>query len=141
MPAIMKKFSPALSGREKSTLLAVGTNHEDLSSLRDILDADWNVQYAESCGEAARLMKDKHPAVIACDHNLPDGDWKDLFNLATTLENPPPIVVVSRHADENLWAEVLNVGGYDVLAKPFERNEVSRVVAMASRHGRTAIAR
>jgi phosphoserine phosphatase RsbU/P len=139
MPAISKKFSPAASGRVKSTLLAVSTNQEDLCSLQNILDSDnWSVQHAESCHEAARLMNIRHPAVIACDLNLPDGNWRDLFNLTIALENPPPVVVVSHHADESLWAEVLSVGGYDLLAKPFEPNEVSRVVAMASRHGRTA---
>jgi FixJ family two-component response regulator len=43
---------------------------------------------------------------------------------------------MSRHADERLWAEVLNLGGYDLLAKPLEGDEVSRVVEMACRHGR-----
>ena len=141
MRATSNKFSPAVSGRVKTTLLAVSTNQEDLCSLQDILDEDnWAVQHAKSCDEAARLMKTQNPAVIACDLNLPDGSWRDLFNLATTLENPPPVVVVSCHADESLWAEVLSVGGYDLLAKPFERNEVSRVVAMASRHGKTSAA-
>jgi DNA-binding NtrC family response regulator len=139
MPATANKFSLGASGRVKPTLLAVSTNQEDLCSLQDILDEDnWTVQHAESCDEAARLMRNQNPEVIACDLNFPDGNWRDLFNLATALENPPPLVVVSRHADESLWAEVLSVGGYDLLAIPFERNEVSRVVAMASRHGRTA---
>jgi hypothetical protein len=43
-------------------------------------------------------------------------------------------VVASRHADENLWGEVLNLGGYDVLIKPFDCSEVTRVVGMAWRH-------
>lgn len=30
-------------------------------------------------------------------------------------------------ADERLWAEVLNLGGYDVLPTPFEPDEVTRV--------------
>ena len=30
-----------------------------------------------------------------------------------------------------LWAEVLNLGGYDVLAQPFDELEVRRVVALA----------
>jgi hypothetical protein len=32
-----------------------------------------------------------------------------------------------------LWAEVLNLGGYDVLLKPFDRAEVVRVAGMAWR--------
>jgi hypothetical protein len=32
--------------------------------------------------------------------------------------------VISRLADEYLWAEVLNLGGHDVLAKPLRQAEV-----------------
>jgi len=55
--------------------------------------------------------------------------------LATKLKNPPPLVMVSRQADEALWVEVLNVDGYDVLTKPFDGEEVQRVMTVARRHG------
>ena len=43
------------------------------------------------------------------------------------------MIVTSRLADERLWAEALNLGAYDVLAKPFDRTEAMRVVAAAWR--------
>ncbi len=43
----------------------------------------------------------------------------------------PNLIVTSRLADEGLWAEVLNLGGYDVLAQPFDAEEVYRVVFLA----------
>ncbi len=55
---------------------------------------------------------------------------KDLRDRA----KPPQLVVTSRQADESLWSEVLNVGGYDVMAQPLDSNEVERVVASAHRH-------
>jgi DNA-binding NtrC family response regulator len=44
-------------------------------------------------------------------------------------------------ADEHLWAEALNLGAYDVLAKPFDPTEVVRTLSQAwlhraSRHAR-----
>jgi DNA-binding response OmpR family regulator len=53
------------------------------------------------------------------------------------LPVPPQLVVTSRLADDHLWAEVLNIGGFDVLARPLDRDEVERVVASASRHFET----
>jgi hypothetical protein len=47
-----------------------------------------------------------------------------------------PLVVASHCADEFLWAEVLNLGGYDVLAQPFEDGDVLRVLASALRERR-----
>jgi DNA-binding response OmpR family regulator len=43
------------------------------------------------------------------------------------------LVVTSRMADEALWAEVLNMGGYDVLAQPLDTEEVTRVIGAALR--------
>jgi DNA-binding NtrC family response regulator len=93
---------------------------------------------ARSCQEAFKAIQRHTPSVVACEGELPDGSWKDLVSQVHDLETPPPVVVMSRHADERFWAEVLNLGGYDVLAKPLERMEVSRVMRAAWRHGRTA---
>ena len=44
--------------------------------------------------------------------------------------------MTSRLADERLWAEALNLGAWDVLAKPFDTNEVIRTVSIAGQHWR-----
>jgi hypothetical protein len=35
----------------------------------------------------------------------------------------PRLIVFSRNADDRLWAEVLNLGGFDLLATPFREEE------------------
>ena len=47
------------------------------------------------------------------------------------LPDPPLLIVTSRLADERLWAEALSLGAYDVLAKPFDPEEVVRIVGFA----------
>jgi len=51
----------------------------------------------------------------------------------STVRASSVLVVTSKFPDESLWAEVLNLGGYDVLAQPFDREEVTRVVRSAVR--------
>jgi hypothetical protein len=41
--------------------------------------------------------------------------------------------VASRLADDKLWVDVLNLGGSDVLALPFDHDEVIRSVSLAWR--------
>jgi len=53
------------------------------------------------------------------------------------LPTPPLLIVTSRHADEYLWAEALNLGAYDVVAKPFDSHELSRVVSSLGYTGMT----
>ncbi len=43
----------------------------------------------------------------------------------------PLIIVACRLADDRIWSEVMNCGGYDVLEKPFHQAELVRVVSMA----------
>ena len=39
--------------------------------------------------------------------------------------------MTSRLADDRLWSEALNLGAYDVLAKPYDPDEVLRVLDLA----------
>ena len=71
------------------------------------------------------------PRVVVSEQDLPDGNWKDVIEMAASLPCPPPVIVTSRLADDYLWAEVLNLGGYDVLAKPLDTGELSRTLNLA----------
>ena len=62
---------------------------------------------------------------------MPPGTWKDLFTAMMQLPRAPLLIVASRLADERLWAEVLNLGGHDVLCKPFQTKEVLWVLRSA----------
>lgn len=122
--------------RETLTLLAVSPDGSDSQYLRSVFDGrNWNIQRASSVREATRLLNASQPNLILCEKDLPDGSWKDLVREAGGKQYPSPVVVVSRNADERTWAEVLNLGGYDMLQKPFDDMEVLRVVTMASRQG------
>jgi DNA-binding response OmpR family regulator len=73
-----------------------------------------------------------HVVIASCD--MPDWDWKKVLENLRRLARPPQLIVTSRTADEHLWSEVLNCGGYDVLPQPFQRDEIERVIASARRH-------
>jgi DNA-binding response OmpR family regulator len=125
-----------MPGREQ-TLLVVSPDEEDQRLFRSTLKPDgWKIQAASSYAEALHAVKRITPAVIACEGMLPDGSWRDLLVWLDSLDSAACVIVLSRQADERLWAEVLNLGGYDLLAKPLVRSEVSRVVNMAFRYGR-----
>ncbi len=130
----LKKLPATNYNRVNFTLLSISPDEGDRHSLQSILSSDgWTVQGARSVREATDLLAEQ-PNLILCDRELPDGSWKDVFRIVSKLANAPAIVVASRQADERFWAEVLNLGCFDVLLKPFEKSEVSRVLSMAWRH-------
>jgi DNA-binding response OmpR family regulator len=73
--------------------------------------------------------------VVVCDQTLADGDWRDLLSDLQNVQLMPPLIVSSRLVDGRLWAEVFNLGGYDLLTKPFAATEVRRVVKLAAHRG------
>ena len=122
---------PAL---ENISVLLVSPDADDQTALKKILHNDgWHVRRCNSINEAKGQLEKRTPSIVVCERDLPDGTWKDLLAGAESTGHPAPLLVISRHADENLWGEVLNLGGYDVLLKPFDRAEVTRVLGMAWR--------
>jgi DNA-binding response OmpR family regulator len=110
--------------------------------LEGILDPRrWTVFRAFDGAAARAGAVAAEPDVILVESRLPDGTWLDLFEFINTQDNPPPVVVMSRTADNRLWAEVLNLGGFDVLPRPLVAAEVSRVLAMALSCGRIHLQR
>src|SRR6185369_7509128 len=113
----------------------VSSHADDCSAVRQILqNASWQIDYATNLEEAGKCLQQKVASVILCERDLPDGTWKDLLTRTRELPLVPSVLVVSRHADDDLWADVLSSGGYDVLPKPFDRREMVRVIGMAWRH-------
>ena len=100
----------------------------DHSSLQSILgQSSWKLYGTFTCRETLKLVRERHVSVVLAERNLPDGGWKTLLEGLAELPERPRLIVCSRLADHQLWAEVLNLGGYDVLATPFDKDEVLRV--------------
>ena len=77
---------------------------------------------------ALALLQQHDIAVVVCERDLLPRTWTDLLEHIKALPNAPSLIVASRLADDSLWAEALNLGAWDVLAKPFDRSEVIRSV-------------
>ncbi|MDR3642209.1 MAG: hypothetical protein P4L74_01105 [Candidatus Doudnabacteria bacterium] len=90
---------------------------------------------ASNSEQAKGLLAENQVTVIVCDKDVADGTWKSILEHAHGTAERPPVVVCCRHADERLWAEVLNLGGYDVLqSEPLVYDELIRVIESAHNH-------
>jgi len=118
-----------------ATILLVSHLVQDHIDLRRILERTCCETYeAHSCREALAAIAEQDLDAVLCEAKLPDCNWRDLLEVFSRTENPPYLIVTSRLADERLWAEVLNLGGYDVLVKPFDAQAVRHVVGLACGH-------
>ncbi|HEU0139716.1 MAG TPA: hypothetical protein VFQ79_08400 [Bryobacteraceae bacterium] len=129
---------------EHVTILAALPLKEDQIALRAILGGQpWDLQFARSWSEvhsALRVERVDSVTIVLTEARCPGGgSWKDILGEIEGKANPPALIVADRLADERLWAEVLNLGGYDVLAKPFDAAEVLWVIGSALRLSRRGV--
>jgi DNA-binding NtrC family response regulator len=117
------------------TVLSVSPLAEDHFSLQAIFNrSKWQLHRADCLASAHAVMSRREIGVVICERDLSPGTWVDMLEEGALLADPPSLIVTSRVADERLWAEALNLGAYDVLAKPFERLELVRSVSLAWLH-------
>ncbi len=130
---------------EPGILLVSSVNDDLISLLRILGETAWPIHWFTTCGEALDCLKEKPIALIVSERRVADGNWRRLLEAVATMHNPPPLIVASRLADERLWAEVLSLGGYDVLMAPFDAEEVLITLRRAyeqwrSQHSRASAA-
>ena len=97
-------------------------------------DAGWRLLEAHGRKKALQFLSRVAVQVVITSCNVRNWDWRNVLENLRRMARPPQLIVTSRTADEHLWAEVLNCGGYDVLPQPFRREEIERVIASARRH-------
>jgi DNA-binding response OmpR family regulator len=117
-----------------SALLA-GNYDSDRLLVYDIFRRQgWRLYEAQD-RRAALDCLERHPVqVVIAQSEIPNWNWKRVLMDLRRLAPMPQLVVTSRTADDYLWAEVLNVGAFDVLPQPLDRDEVERVIGAARRH-------
>jgi two-component system OmpR family response regulator len=117
------------------SVLALSPFPQDHAFLRDVLDPlEWRFFEAGSLSGAMLLLRENPISVVLSEDKLTDSTWKNVLSVLQSMPSPPHLIVTSGLADERLWAEVLNLCGYDVIAKPFHPSEVLRTLTLAVRN-------
>ena len=140
----MKNSFAIINNSTETAILSVSPVYEDHDALENILRQHhfassrtakkFNLVKSSRLEWATNLLQTDQIPIAISECDLRPGTWRELLEQTANMPHSPLLIVTSRLADERLWSEVLNEGGYDVLAKPFDHTEVIRVVESAWRH-------
>jgi len=132
----MRKASASgISASARVTVLSVSPNADDHTVLAAIFEhSKYRLRPCPTVESALAALSEEQIRLVLTERDLTAGSWRDILDNTFLLTAPPALIVTSRLADEYLWAEALNLGAYDVLAKPFDASEVMRVIDSAWRH-------
>jgi DNA-binding NtrC family response regulator len=99
------------------------------SELLRLLDGkDLQIYLASDFREAQQRLSKGSYDLLLVDEHFCDGSWRDLLQFLLGSNKPCEMIVCSRCGDEQLWAEVLQSGAYDLLVEPYEQHEVDRII-------------
>jgi CheY-like chemotaxis protein len=129
-----RKLNDGLTPKKQLVLFVSPVSADQAALYRILKGSNWEVLVAATCQEALDQLRRHRVALTVCESTLKDGGWKEILQHITQTGDAPLLIVTSPCADEHLWAEVLNLGGYDVLATPFRDSEVWHVLTTASHH-------
>jgi DNA-binding response OmpR family regulator len=126
------------SSTDTAVVLSISPVESDHDALQEILNgselkAQSVLHTASTLKSALPMLRTNQVGVVVSEQELGADTWKDVLAELNDSPCPPLLIVSSRIANDYLWAEALNLGAHDVLAKPFEREEVVRVCASAWR--------
>lgn len=89
-----------------------------------------DVLRASNCQEAKQMLATFPDVLVALtDLTLPDGNWRTVAHAVAETSAKAEIVAVGR---SKLRGSVVDSGAYDLLAEPYSRGEVLRVVGGAA---------
>lgn len=124
---------------EVITVLAVSSAQDETVFFEHLsANTRWDIHQARSSTEAAEILRENDVPVVLCAAQLPDGTWKEVMQSAASFGRRPRLIVLTGTMSDQVWSEVLEGGGYDVLAKPLDAREAVRVVSLAWRQWRDA---
>jgi DNA-binding NtrC family response regulator len=113
-------------------VLFVSPHHADAAAIATILrPTALRLDHAATLQDARRLLFENSYGAILTEAQLPDGAWTDVMELTFEARVFPAVIVTHPLADDRFWAEVLNLGAYDLLAQPFDQGEVRRILSHA----------
>lgn len=120
---------------QRPSVLVVSRADQDHVLLGELFRAsEWRVLDAAGLGEVRHLLTWDRVSLIICDSKLADGSWKDILSLIAPLPEPPRLVVASDRFGPESWSEALHLGAFDMLRKPFEKEQVARVANSVAIH-------
>jgi DNA-binding NtrC family response regulator len=129
-----KKWHLAAPGSARLRILAVAIPGADRSLLAHMgKEHGWDLCFCPALEEALAALPTGDFTVILCDRDQPGLPWRQVLAHLVAHSPKTSILLVSPVNDDFLWREVVQCGGYDVLARPLRGDSAVQAIHAAAR--------
>ena len=113
------------------TALAIVQSAERDTLQRLFKAQGWSLSTAVRIDDEVSTVFNSGPVIVILDRDLASPDWRPAVRRFASQANCACVILASRVIDDYLWEEVIQHGGYDVLAKPFQDRELIHTLEFA----------
>jgi DNA-binding response OmpR family regulator len=114
-----------------SVLAILASTEERFAMQRVAASNGWHLTLAQDLESPTVQLAAHKPGLILYDRDLPGWEWRQAIELLAWRSATSCIILVSSVADDYLWQEVAQLGGYDVLTKPLKPEAVTHTIGLA----------
>ena len=120
------------NSEEAPEMLAIMGSPRDQTTVADFARSEgWGLTLVSTLAQGISYAGRRAVPVIILDRDLDDDDWRCTVHLFAQTQPKPCIILVSSVMDSYLFDEVVKQGGFDVVAKPIQTDEIRRVGRLA----------
>jgi DNA-binding NtrC family response regulator len=112
-------------------ILIVDDDEVIRETLRELLSSEYTCETVETAEEALAKLQEEPFAVIVTDISMPGLSGLELLRHVLTHYPGTPVIVVSGHGDQEHANELIAMGAFDSLLKPFRLEIVEDSVRRA----------
>ena len=102
----------------------------------ELLSTDYECDTAETAEQALAKMEAEQFEVVLTDISLPGLSGRELLSRVLTLYPGTPVIIVSGISDQEHAEELIKLGAFDYLIKPFRLEVVEESIKRALEDGR-----
>jgi DNA-binding NtrC family response regulator len=123
---------------QKVPLLLVTSRPEDVKELASILEeTPWELSNASHLEDPSAALKCAAVPIVLFDRDRAGACWQVTMRRLVKSRRGACVVLLSNVSDQYLWDEVVQHGGFDLLARPFRKEQVLSTLMFAYAHCRT----
>ncbi len=103
-----------------------------------LLEAEHDIEIIGESGsghDAVRLSREQSPDVVILDYSLPDLDGLEATRQIAELPDPPRILILTMHANEEYATRVIRAGAVGFIAKVAPPTELIQAVRKVANKG------
>lgn len=108
-----------------SKILIIDDEKSIRRALREILEFEkWEVEEAENGTEGLEKIKQTSYDMVFCDIKMPQMDGMEVLSQLSTMDEPPPVIMISGHGNIETAVEAIKKGAFDFIEKPLDLNRI-----------------